>query len=179
MKEASKWQKCRNHVSNGTFTPQGEQLCQIILKSMHKCRSYGPYKLNLWLFYNLTWKKFQKELLLFKGNNCVKWSWNLGINVEVMARASSINDHFIIWPSSVSSTCLNKCFKLHCYSLRRTAVKMILKSRYKCRSYVRDKLKLWQFCHHWPPTVTLTFSLPELIFQMTLLLFKENKCAKF
>ena len=28
---------CTN-VSNGTVTPLGEQLCQIILKSMHKCR---------------------------------------------------------------------------------------------------------------------------------------------
>ena len=27
--------------------PQGEQLCRIILKCMHKCRSYGPDKLNL------------------------------------------------------------------------------------------------------------------------------------
>ena len=42
--------------SNGTSTPQGQQLCQIILKSMHKCRSYGPDKLNLWPFYHLTFK---------------------------------------------------------------------------------------------------------------------------
>ena len=34
------------NVSNGTFTPQGQQLCRIILKSMHKCTSYGPDKLN-------------------------------------------------------------------------------------------------------------------------------------
>ena len=32
------------NVSSGTSTPQGEQLCQIILKFMHKCRSYGPDK---------------------------------------------------------------------------------------------------------------------------------------
>ena len=37
-------------VSNGTFPPRGQQLCKIILKSMHKCTSYGPDKLNLWLF---------------------------------------------------------------------------------------------------------------------------------
>ena len=30
------------NVSNGTTTPQGEHLYKIILKSMHKCRSYGP-----------------------------------------------------------------------------------------------------------------------------------------
>ena len=30
------------NVSNGTTTPQGERLYKIILKSMHKCGSYGP-----------------------------------------------------------------------------------------------------------------------------------------
>ena len=33
------------NVSNGTTTPQGEHLYEIILQSMHKCRSYGPDKL--------------------------------------------------------------------------------------------------------------------------------------
>ena len=40
------------NVSNGTFTPQGEQLCQIILKTMCKGRSFGPDKLNLSPFYH-------------------------------------------------------------------------------------------------------------------------------
>ena len=30
-----------NNVSNGTSTPRGQQLWHIILKSMHKCTSYG------------------------------------------------------------------------------------------------------------------------------------------
>ena len=38
------FQPIRINVSNGTTTPQEEQLCQIILKSMHKCRRYGPDK---------------------------------------------------------------------------------------------------------------------------------------
>ena len=44
------------NVLNCTSTPQGEQLCQIILKIMHKCRSYGPDKLNLCAFYYLTFR---------------------------------------------------------------------------------------------------------------------------
>ena len=44
------------NVLNGTATPQEEQLCHIILKSMHKCRSYGTDKLNLLPFYHLTFK---------------------------------------------------------------------------------------------------------------------------
>ena len=31
-------------VSNGSSPPQGQQLCQIVLKSMHYCTSYGPDK---------------------------------------------------------------------------------------------------------------------------------------
>ena len=30
-----------------TSPPQGQQLCQIALKSMHKCTSYGTDKLNI------------------------------------------------------------------------------------------------------------------------------------
>ena len=32
------------NVSNGTSPSQGQQLCQIVLKSMHYCTSYGPDK---------------------------------------------------------------------------------------------------------------------------------------
>ena len=32
------------NVSNGTSPPQGQQLCQIVLKSMHYCTSYDPDK---------------------------------------------------------------------------------------------------------------------------------------
>ena len=32
------------NVSSGTSPPQGQQLCQIVLKSMHYCTSYGPGK---------------------------------------------------------------------------------------------------------------------------------------
>ena len=100
---------------------------------MYKCKSYGLNKLNL--FYHLTFlalifdqpeQMFQMVLLLLKENNCAKLFWNLYINVEVMARTSSIYDNFIICPSSV----------------------------------------------------TLTFNLPEEMFQMALLPFKENNCAK-
>ena len=34
------------NVSNGTFPLREQQLCKIILKSMPKCTSYGPDKLN-------------------------------------------------------------------------------------------------------------------------------------
>ena len=41
------------NVSNDTFPPRGQQLSKIILKSMHKCTSYGPDKLTIWQFWHL------------------------------------------------------------------------------------------------------------------------------
>ena len=43
----------KKNVLNGTSPPQRQQLCKIILKSMQKCTSYGPDKLNLWPFWHL------------------------------------------------------------------------------------------------------------------------------
>ena len=73
---------------------------------MHKCRSSGPDKLNLWPFYHLTFKcdldlqpiqTFQMALLLLKENNCAKLFWNPCINVGVMMAWTSS-----MWPSSVT-----------------------------------------------------------------------------
>ena len=49
---------------------------------------------------------------------------------------------------------------------------IILKSMHKCRSYGLMTII-------WPSSVTLTFNLPEQIFQMALLLLKDNNCANF
>ena len=47
-----------------------EHPCKIILKSMHKCRSYSPDKLiYVTLTFNQPEKLFQMALLLLKDNN--------------------------------------------------------------------------------------------------------------
>ena len=119
------------NVLNGTSTPEGQQLCQIILKSIHKCTTYGLDKLCLWPFYHLTvkcnletqptWtnssngtstltrtttepKYFKIHVYSDKDKNCAKLFWNPCINVQVMAQTSSICEHFIIWLSSVTLT---------------------------------------------------------------------------
>ena len=78
------------NVSNDTATPQGKQLCHIILKSMHKCTSYGPDKLKLMtilyhLTFNLSEQMFQMALLLLKENSCATLFSNPCIKVQVMA----------------------------------------------------------------------------------------------
>ena len=87
-------QSTSTNVSNGTSSHQGEQPCKIIFKSMHKCRSYGLDKLNLWPFYNLTFKcdldlqptehVFQTALLLLEENNYAKCFWNPCTDVQIM-----------------------------------------------------------------------------------------------
>ena len=68
---------------------------------------------------------------------------------------------------------MNKCFKWHFYSSSKKQLpKTIFKPMHKCISYSLDKLNLDHIIR--PSNVTLTFNLPEQIFQMALLLLKEN-----
>ena len=48
--------KCDLDLQLTRINASNKHLCQIILKSLHKCRSYGPDKPNLWPFYYLTFK---------------------------------------------------------------------------------------------------------------------------
>lgn len=68
---------------------KSKQLCQIILKSMHKCRGSGLVKLNFkWKFYQLTFSvtlAFINPEEMFQMNMCAKLFLNPSINVEVMA----------------------------------------------------------------------------------------------
>ena len=100
---------------------------------------------------------------------CARLFWNPCMNVEVMAQTSSINDHFVIWPSSV--TFLNKCFKWttmpNYFEIHENNVEVMAQ-----RSSIYDHFIIW------PSSVTLTFNLPEKMFQKALLLLKENNCAK-
>ena len=150
-----------NKFSNGTATHQGEQLCKVILKSMHKCRSFGPDKLNLWPSYHLTfkcdldlqptWKNFPMALPLIKENNCANLFWNPCINVEVMSLTSSIYNHFyhltfkcdldlqLTW-SNISNGTSTPQGKQLCH--------IILKLIKKCRSYGQDQSGWTHTCMH-------------------------------
>ena len=131
------------------------------------------------LTFSLSGEMFQMSLLLFKENNCAKLFWNPYINVEVMVRTSSIFDHFIIWPSSVTLILNlywemfqmalllfkeNNCAKLFWYSCINVEVMARTSSIY-------DHFIIW------PSKVTLTFNLLKQTYQIALLLLKENNCA--
>ena len=152
------------NVSNGTSIPQGEQLCHI-LKSMHKCRSYGPDKLNLWPFYHLTWKcdldlqlsrtnvsnEQLCQIILKSMHKCrshgpdklnlrpfyhLTFKWDLGLQPN--------------WTNASNGTPILQG-KQMCHIF-------FLKPMHKCRSYGPAKLRLWLFYHlmlkvwPWPST---------------------------
>ena len=188
------------------------------------------------LTFNLPEKMFQMALLLLKDNNCAKLFWNPCVNVPVMARTSSIYDHFDPYLNleTLTFNLPEKMSQMALLLLKdNNCAKLFLKSMHKCTRYGPDKLNIWQFWHlfdpcdldlqptwknvsngtfllqgnntvklFWNPCinvqvilrlssihvydhfdpyltrVTLTFNLPEKMFQMALLLLKGNNCAK-
>ena len=147
-------------------------LCQIILKSMHNIKVMAQtssiydhfiiWSSSVTLTFNIPEQMFQKTLLLLKENNCAKLFWNPCINIEVMAWTSSIYDHFIIWPLSLTLT-----FNIPEQMFHMTLLLLMENNCVKL---------LWNPCIHvevmartssiydhfivWLSSVTLTFNLP-------------------
>ena len=115
-------------------------------------------------------------LLLFKE---YKLFWNTCLNTEEMAQKSSIYDHFIIWPSSVSLT-LNlpkQVFWMALQLLKNTCAKLFLNPHINVEVMAPTN-SIYDHFIICPSSVTLTFNLLKQRFQMALLLLKENTCAK-
>ena len=167
-----------------------KQLCQIILKSMHKIIFH--VQLIVWtssisahflilpssvtLTFNLPEQMFQMALLLLKDNNCTTLFWNPCINVQVMTQKSSVYD--IIWPSGMTLT----------FNLQEQMFQMallLLKDNNNCAKlywnpcinvqFMAQMSSIYDHFIIWPSGVTLTFNLPEQMFQMALLI-KQQLC---
>ena len=150
-----------NNFSNGTSPPQGQQLCKIILKSLHKCTSYGPDKLNKWPFWPLfdpcdldlqpTWENVSNGTFPLRGQQLCKIILKSMHKCTSYAPDNSIYDSF--WPlfcdldlqPSWIKNVSNGTFS----SRGQRLCKIILKSMHKCLSYGPDKLNtcIWPF---WP-----------------------------
>ena len=92
---------------------------------------------------------FQVALLILK-NNCAVLIINPCRNVGVVARTSSIYDHFIIWPSNVTLTfnLPEQMFQMTLLLLEENNCAFILKSMHNLDGrYGPDKLNLWPFYH--------------------------------
>ena len=138
---------------------------------------FDLYLTPVTLTFNLPEKMFQMALLL-EGNNCAKLFWNQCINVQVIARTSSIYDHFDICltPVTLTFNLPEKTFKWHFSFSRATTVQFFLKSMHKCTSYGPTS-SIYDHFDIYLTHVTLIFNLPEKMFQMALFLLKGNNCA--
>ena len=108
------------------------------------------------------------------------WGHNHTLNVEVMALTSSIYDHFIIWPSSVTLTfnLLKQMIQVALLLLKEnTSAQLFWNPCINVEVMARTS-SIYDHFLIWPSSVTLTFNLPKQMFQMALLLLKENTCAK-
>ena len=93
--------------------------------------------------------------------------------------ANSVYDHFIIWPSSVTLT-----FNLLPKQILQIA--LLYNNESNCARLFRNLClnvevmasSIYDHFNILPSNVTLTINLPKEVFQMVLLLFKENNCAK-
>ena len=111
--------------------------------------SFGSFDLQVWPWPSTYLNKCLK-LLLLKENNCAKLFWTPCINVEAMAQTSSISDHFIIWPSSVTLTfnLPEQMFETALLLLKENnCAKLFSNIMHKCRSYCPEKLSWWPFHH--------------------------------
>ena len=103
---------------------------------------FNHYLTPVTLTFNLPEKMFQMALLPLEGNNCAKLFWNLCINVQVMARTSSIHvyGHFDLYLTPVTLT-----FNLPQNVSNGTSpqvqqlCQIVLKSMHYCTSYGSDK----------------------------------------
>ena len=143
---------------------------------------FDLYLTPVTLIFNRPEKMFQMAFLLLEDNNCAKLFWNPCINVQVMARTSSIYDHFdlyltpvtliFIGPEKIFQMALplledNNCAKL----FWNPCINVQVMAR---TSSIYDHFDLYMT----PITLTFTLHVPEKIFQMALLLLDDNNCAK-
>ena len=160
-----------------------EQMCHIILKPMHKCTSYSLDKLHLRPFSNLTFKcdlDLQPSWTNVSNEPMCQIILNPCINVHVIVWTSSIYDHFLIWPSSVTLT-FNQTEKMFWMVLLLLKDNNQAKLFWNSHKNAQVMARASTICDHfiiWPSKVTLTFSLPEQMFQIALLFLMDNICAK-
>ena len=117
---------------------------------------------------------------LFQMNKCTKLFWNLCINIEVMAQTSSIYDHFIIWPSSVTLTfnLPEQMFQTVCLLLKESICAKLFWNPCISVQVMAQTSSVYDHFSIWVSSMTLTFNLPEQMFQTALLLLKWNNFAK-
>ena len=97
---------------------------QVMAQTSSIYDHFDLYLISVTLTFNLPEKIFQMALLLLKGNNCTKLFLNPCINVQVMARTSSIYDHFDLYltPVTLTFNLPKKMFQMALFLFKATTV---------------------------------------------------------
>ena len=132
------------------------------------------------LTFHLRKQMFRTALLLLEDNNCAKLIWNPCTNVPVMARTSSIYDHFDLYLTSIPLTfnLPEKMFQMALFLLEdNNCAKLFWNLCINVQVMARTSSIYEHFDLYLTP-VTLTFNLPEKMFQLALFLLEDNNWAK-
>ena len=98
------------NISNSTSPPWGQQLCKIVLKSMHKCTSNGLDKLHIGPFWPLfnpcdldlqpTWKNVSNGLSPSQGQQLCKIIFEIHAEMYMLwtGQAQYMTIFTFIWP---------------------------------------------------------------------------------
>ena len=141
---------------------------------------FDIYLTSMTLTYNLPEKMFWTALLLLKDNTCAKLFWNPCINVPVMARTSSIYHHFDLYLTSMTLTfnLREKIFQMALLLLEDNICAKLFWNPWIIVQVMLGTSSIYDNFDLYLTPVTLTFNLPEKMFQMALLLLEGNNCAK-
>ena len=121
---------------------------------------------------------FQMALSLLEESNCAKLFRSPCINVQVVARTSSIYDHFDLYltPVSLTFNLPEKMFQMALFLLEgNNCAKLFCNPCINAQVMLRtSSIHVYEHFDLYMTPVTLTFNLPKM-FQMALL-FKGNNC---
>ena len=132
------------------------------------------------LTFNLCKQMFWTALLLLEDNNCAKLFWNPCINVPFMAQTSSIYDHFDIYltPMTLTFNLPEKMFQMAPLLLEDNNCAKLFWNPCTTVQVMARTSSIYDHFDFYLTPMTLTFNLPEKMFQMALLLLEDNNCAK-
>ena len=143
---------------------------------------FDLYLTPVTLTFNLPEKMFQMTLLLLQDNNCAKlFLKSMHKCTSYGPEKSSIYDHFDLYltPVTLTFNLPEKMFQMTLLLLQdNNCAKLFLKSMHKCTSYGPEKSSIYDHFDLYLTPATLTFNLPEKMFQIALVLLKDNNCAK-
>ena len=148
--------------------------CRLAVMTSPTCSFHHQDKLNLWPYYHLTfkcdldlqptWTNVSNGTAILKENNCAKLFWNPCINVEVVARTSSIYEHFIIWTSSVALTfnLPEQFFQMALLLFKENNCAQLFWNPCINVDVMARTSSIYDHFMILPSNVTLTFNLPEI-----------------